>query len=112
MTYAMVLLDVVIDVLRNQEHVPEWPPDYKGNTVEAIFCDSTVSVGMLYDRLTGKFIERPEPPKPKPYEPTEGELLFMESQAALFEEMEVVKLTSMEANAEIYEAILGIGGAI
>ena len=70
-TYAMILQNRVIDVLKDQETEPYYPPDPSGNPVTAIPCDDTVTLGMLYDSETGTFSEytppEPEPiPEPKP----------------------------------------------
>lgn len=70
-TYAMILQNRVIDVLKNQETEPYYPPDPSGNPVTAIPCDDTVTLGMIYDPETGTFSEyilpEPEPmPEPKP----------------------------------------------
>jgi hypothetical protein len=70
-TYAMILQNRVIDVLKDQETEPHWPPDPSGNPVTAIPCDDTVTLGMIYDPETGTFSEytppEPEPmPEPKP----------------------------------------------
>ena len=69
--YAMILQNRVIDVLKNQETEPYYPPDPSGNPVTAIPCDDTVTLGMIYDPETGTFSEyippEPEPmPEPKP----------------------------------------------
>ena len=69
--YAMILQNRVIDVLKDQETEPYYPPDPSGNPVTAIPCDDTVTLGMLYDSETGTFSEytppEPEPiPEPKP----------------------------------------------
>lgn len=69
--YAMILQNRVIDVLKNQEVEPYYPPDPSGNPVTAIPCDDTVTLGMIYDPETGTFSEyippEPEPmPEPKP----------------------------------------------
>ena len=69
--YAMILQNRVIDVLKNQEVEPYYPPDPSGNPVTAIPCDETVTLGMIYDPETGTFSEytppEPEPmPEPKP----------------------------------------------
>lgn len=70
-TYAMILQNRVIDVLKNQETEPHYPPDPSGNPVTAIPCDDTVTLGMIYDPETNTFTEytppEPEPtPEPKP----------------------------------------------
>ena len=41
--YAMILQNRVIDVLKNQEVEPYYPPDPSGNPVTAIPCDETVT---------------------------------------------------------------------
>ena len=69
--YAMILQNRVIDILKNQETEPHWPPDPSGNPVTAIPCDDTVTLSMIYDPETGTFSEytppEPEPiPKPQP----------------------------------------------
>lgn len=70
-TYAMILQNRVIDVLKDRETEPYYPPDPSGNPVTAIPCDDTVTLGMIYDPETGTFSEytppEPEPmPEPKP----------------------------------------------
>lgn len=69
--YAMILQNRVIDVLKDRETEPYYPPDPSGNPVTAIPCDDTVTLGMIYDSETGTFSEytppEPEPmPEPKP----------------------------------------------
>lgn len=61
-----------------------------------------------------KSVPTPEPPKPQEpvYSPTEGELLLMKSQAAMYEEMQANRLSQLKANADIYEAILSNGGNV
>ena len=49
----MILQNRVIDVLKNQEVEPYYPPDPSGNPVTAIPCDDTVTLGMIYDSETG-----------------------------------------------------------
>jgi hypothetical protein len=63
--YAMILQNRVIDVLKNQEVEPYYPPDPSGNPVTAIPCDETVMLGMIYDPETGTFSEY-TPPEPEP----------------------------------------------
>lgn len=70
-TYAMILQNRVIDILKDRETEPYYPPDPSGNPVTAIPCDDTVTLGMIYDSETGTFSEytppEPEPmPEPKP----------------------------------------------
>ena len=69
--YAMISKNRVIDVLKDRETEPYYPPDPSGNPVTAIPCDDTVTLGMIYDPETGTFSEyippEPEPmPEPKP----------------------------------------------
>nr|WP_288672924.1 hypothetical protein [uncultured Anaerotignum sp.] len=64
-TYAMILQNRVIGVLKNQETEPYYPPDPLGNPVTAIPCDDTVTLGMIYDPETGTFSEY-TPPEPEP----------------------------------------------
>lgn len=63
--YAMISKNRVIDVLKNQEVEPYYPPDPSGNPVTAIPCDETVTLGMIYDPETGTFSEY-IPPEPEP----------------------------------------------
>lgn len=63
--YAMILQNRVIDVLKDRETEPYYPPDPSGNPVTAIPCDDTVMLGMIYDPETGTFSEY-TPPEPKP----------------------------------------------
>lgn len=110
MRYAMVLESTVIDVISNHAVIPQWPPSPDGEEVTAVECDDSIYIGMLY--IDGEFRE-PEIPKPelaKPYKPTAGELVIMEIQATIYEEMSASVLASAEATAEIYEAILLMGG--
>lgn len=81
--YAMILQNRVIDVLKNRETEPYYPPDPSGNPVTAIPCDDTVALGMIYDSETGTFSEYtpPEPePIPKPEEPiTKKDITMIQS---------------------------------
>lgn len=63
--YAMILQNRVIDVLKDRETEPYYPPDPSGNPVTAIPCDETVTLGMIYDPETGTFSEY-TPPEPEP----------------------------------------------
>ena len=79
-TYAMILQNRVIDVLKNQETEPYYPPDPSGNPVTAIPCDDTVTLGMIYDSETGTFSEY-TPPEPEPMpEPQPTQLDRIEEQ--------------------------------
>lgn len=64
-TYAMILQNRVIDILKDRETEPHYPPDPSGNPVTAIPCDETVTLGMIYDSETGTFSEY-TPPEPEP----------------------------------------------
>ncbi|WP_312059655.1 hypothetical protein [Anaerotignum sp.] len=110
MFYAMIIGNTVIDVVVDDEKMPIWPPDPDGNEVVAVECDSAVFIGMLY--VDGKFIQPVQlEPEPMPkYIPTKGELAIMETQATIYEELNASMLASAEATAEIYEAILLMGG--
>lgn len=78
--YAMILQNRVIDVLKNQETEPHYPPDPSGNPVTAIPCDDTVTLGMIYDPETGTFSEY-TPPEPEPMpEPQPTQLDRIEEQ--------------------------------
>lgn len=44
-TYAMILQNRVIDVLKDRETEPYYPPDPLGNPVTAIPCGDTVELG-------------------------------------------------------------------
>lgn len=78
--YAMILQNRVIDVLKNQEVEPHWPPDPSGNPVTAIPCDDTVTLGMIYNSETGTFSEY-TPPEPQPMpEPKPSQLDRIEEQ--------------------------------
>lgn len=81
--YAMILQNRVIDVLKDQETEPYYPPDPSGNPVTAIPCDDTVTLGMIYNSETGTFSEYipPEPePMPEPEEPiTKKDITMIQS---------------------------------
>lgn len=106
--YAMLLLGFVIDIVEEVIEPPNYPPDSEGNPVFAVECDSSVAIGMIYKN--GRFCPYIEPFEI--YKPTEGELILMEAQATMYEEMHEITIVTMEANADIYEAILSIGGDV
>lgn len=119
MTYAMVLENRVIDVLKNREAKPYYPPDLLGNPVIAIPCDETVTVGMIYDTETGTFSEYAPPPTPvSETEPSqlsriEGQqLIIMEAVATQYEESLENRINDMEVQATIYETLLEIQGGL
>lgn len=93
-TYAMILQNRVIDVLKNQETEPYYPPDPSGNPVTAIPCDDTVTLGMIYDPETGTFSEYipPEPePEPEP-QPTQLDRIEEQLNALAADSVTVEKL--------------------
>lgn len=93
MTYAMILQNRVIDVLKDRETEPYYPPDPSGNPVTAIPCDDTVTIGMIYDPETGAFSEY-TPPEPEPIpEPTqldriEEQLNTLAAESVMVEKLE------------------------
>lgn len=100
--YAMILQNRVIDVLKNQETEPHWPPDPSGNPVTAIPCDDTVTLGMIYDPETGTFSEYtpPEPePMPEP-QPTQLDRIEEQLNALTADSVTIEKL-----NAAISEGV-------
>lgn len=101
-TYAMILQNRVIDVLKNQETEPHWPPDPSGNPVTAIPCDDTVTLGMIYDPETGTVSEYtpPEPePMPEP-QPTQLDRIEEQLNALTADSVTIEKL-----NAAISEGV-------
>lgn len=101
-TYAMILQNRVIDVLKNQETEPYYPPDPSGNPVTAIPCDDTVTLGMIYDSETGTFSEYtpPEPePMPEP-QPTQLDRIEEQLNALTADSVTIEKL-----NAAISEGV-------
>lgn len=101
-TYAMILQNRVIDVLKNQETEPYYPPDPSGNPVTAIPCDDTVTLGMIYDPETGTFSEYtpPEPePMPEP-QPTQLDRIEEQLNALTADSVTIEKL-----NAAISEGV-------
>ena len=69
MDYAMILNETVIEVIKNVDIMPVYPPTLTGDIITAVDCTSgVVSVGMIY--LDGVFTasEIPEP-VPEPQEP-------------------------------------------
>lgn len=105
--YAVVLLNRVINV-ENFEIQPKYPPDSDGNEISVIACDSSVKIGMVHEN--NKFVPYAEPVEA--YQPTEGELMIMETQATMHEEMQASTLAQMEANADIYETMIVLGGDV
>lgn len=93
-TYAMILQNRVIDILKDRETEPHYPPDPSGNPVTAIPCDETVTLGMIYDSETGTFSEYtpPEPePMPEP-QPTQLDRIEEQLNALSAESVTVEKL--------------------
>lgn len=89
--YAMILQNRVIDVLKNQEVEPYYPPDPSGNPVTAIPCDETVTLGMIYDPETVTFSEYtpPEPePKPSQLDRIEEQLNALSAESVTVEKLE------------------------
>lgn len=92
--YAMILQNRVIDVLKNREKEPYYPPDPSGNPVTAIPCDDTVALGMIYNSETGTFSEYtpPEPePEPEP-QPTQLDRIEEQLNALAADSVTVEKL--------------------
>lgn len=101
-TYAMILQNRVIDVLKNQEVEPYYPPDPSGNPVTAIPCDETVTLGMIYDSETGTFSEY-TPPEPEPIpepQPTQLDRIEEQLNALTADSVTIEKL-----NAAISEGV-------
>jgi hypothetical protein len=101
-TYAMILQNRVIDVLKDRETEPCYPPDPSGNPVTAIPCDDTVTLGMIYDPETGTFSEYtpPEPePMPEP-QPTQLDRIEEQLNALTADSVTIEKL-----NAAISEGV-------
>lgn len=101
-TYAMILQNRVIDVLKDQETEPHWPPDPSGNPVTAIPCDDTVTLGMIYDSETGTFSEY-TPPEPEPIpepQPTQLDRIEEQLNALTADSVTIEKL-----NAAISEGV-------
>lgn len=101
-TYAMILQNRVIDVLKNQETEPHYPPDPSGNPVTAIPCDDTVTLGMIYDPETNTFTEY-TPPEPEPMpEPKPSQLDRIEEQ---LNALTADSVTIEKLNAAISEGV-------
>jgi hypothetical protein len=101
-TYAMILQNRVIDILKDRETEPYYPPDPSGNPVTAIPCDDTVTLGMIYDSETGTFSEYtpPEPePMPEP-QPTQLDRIEEQLNALTADSVTIEKL-----NAAISEGV-------
>ena len=89
-TYAMILQNRVIDVLKDRETEPYYPPDPSGNPVTAIPCDETVTLGMIYNSETGTFSEY-TPPEPEP-QPTQLDRIEEQLNALAADSVTVEKL--------------------
>ena len=101
-TYAMILQNRVIDVLKDQETEPYYPPDPSGNPVTAIPCDDTVTLGMIYNSETGTFSEY-TPPEPQPVpEPKPSQLDRIEEQ---LNALTADSVTIEKLNAAISEGV-------
>lgn len=100
--YAMILQNRVIDVLKDRETEPYYPPDPSGNPVTAIPCDETVTLGMIYDSETGTFSEY-TPPEPEPIpepQPTQLDRIEKQLNALTADSVTIEKL-----NAAISEGV-------
>lgn len=100
--YAMILQNRVIDVLKDRETEPYYPPDPSGNPVTAIPCDETVTLGMIYDSETGTFSEY-TPPEPEPIpepQPTQLDRIEEQLNALTADSVTIEKL-----NAAISEGV-------
>lgn len=101
-TYAMILQNRVIDVLKDRETEPYYPPDPSGNPVTAIPCDETVTLGMIYNSETGTFSEY-TPPEPEPMpEPKPSQLDRIEEQ---LNALTADSVTIEKLNAAISEGV-------
>lgn len=101
-TYAMILQNRVIDVLKDRETEPYYPPDPSGNPVTAIPCDDTVTLGMIYNSETGTFSEY-TPPEPEPMpEPKPSQLDRIEEQ---LNALTADSVTIEKLNAAISEGV-------
>ena len=101
-TYAMILQNRVIDVLKDRETEPYYPPDPSGNPVTAIPCDDTVTLGMIYDSESGTFSEY-TPPEPEPIpepQPTQLDRIEEQLNALTADSVTIEKL-----NAAISEGV-------
>ena len=100
--YAMILQNRVIDVLKDRETEPYYPPDPSGNPVTAIPCDETVTLGMIYNSETGTFSEY-TPPEPEPMpEPKPSQLDRIEEQ---LNALAADSVTIEKLNAAISEGV-------
>ncbi len=100
--YAMILQNRVIDVLKDRETEPYYPPDPSGNPVTAIPCDDTVTLGMIYNSETGTFSEY-TPPEPEPMpEPEPSQLDRIEEQ---LNALTADSVTIEKLNAAISEGV-------
>lgn len=100
--YAMILQNRVIDVLKDRETEPYYPPDPSGNPVTAIPCDDTVTLGMIYNSETGTFSEY-TPPEPQPMpEPKPSQLDRIEEQ---LNALTADSVTIEKLNAAISEGV-------
>lgn len=98
--YAMILQNRVIDVLKNRETEPYYPPDPSGNPVTAIPCADTVTLGMIYNSETGTFSEyTPPEPEPEP-QPTQLDRIEEQLNALTADSVTIEKL-----NAAISEGV-------
>ena len=99
-TYAMILQNRVIDVLKDRETEPYYPPDPSGNPVTAIPCDDTVTLGMIYDPETGTFSEYTPPEPTLEPQPTQLDRIEEQLNALTADSVTIEKL-----NAAISEGV-------
>lgn len=90
--YAMILQNRVIDVLKDRETEPYYPPDPSGNPVTAIPCDDTVTLGMIYNSETGTFSEYTPPEHESEPQPTQLDRIEEQLNALAADSVTVEKL--------------------
>lgn len=117
-TFAMICDNRVIEVLYDLEVAPIWPPDQLGNPVTAVECSADATRDWSYNPETGEVFEPKIPEHVEPVEPEptqldtieESQLIIMEALAEQYELNEERRIDDLEVQAEIYEAILELGG--
>lgn len=118
-TFAMICNNRVIEVLYDLEVAPVWPPDQLGNPVTAVECSAEATRDWSYNPETGEVYEPEVPEYIDPeQEPSkldtieESQLIIMEALAEQYELNEERHIDDLEIKAEIYEAILELGGNV
>lgn len=107
----MILNNFVIGIV-NSTCPPNWGADQFGNPVIAVECDSSIYIGMHYsDGIFSEYVPTYMTSTPiDNYQPTEGELIIMEAQAATLINQQEIISKQTEIDMTLAELLLNQQG--